>query len=125
MDKKPIIFFFTLLLLALILVVVYQIRMAPGEMQPTGQPAQTQTAGVNPHQQEPGVELYGKYCAGCHGKIGEGTTFNPSLYDKKHSLEEITSIIRSGRNNMPPFPKLSDQQVALIAKFVQSLQSAH
>ncbi len=120
MDNKPVLFFFFLMFIALALIVTYQITTSPVNTTHTHQMVQTQAA-ADPHQADPGLQLYGQNCARCHGPIGEGKDFNPSLYDKNLTLKQIKTIIRTGRGKMPAFSKLTDQEVELIARFVQAL----
>ncbi len=66
-----------------------------------------------------GNKIYDTYCFACHGidRQGVGSAY-PSLLNigAKYSNEEISSIIKNGRNMMPGFNVLTvEEQEALIA----------
>jgi quinoprotein glucose dehydrogenase len=70
-----------------------------------------------------GKQLYQNNCAACHKDNRTGNPPDtPSLVDieKKHSSDEISTIIKSGNGRMPSFTGLSDQEVAAIAGYVLS-----
>lgn len=75
-----------------------------------------------------GGELYRSHCASCHrtdvrgGALGYVGTNAPPLVDKSPAL--IAGAIRWGPGPMPPFPPsvLSDQQVASIVDYIQTVK---
>jgi PQQ-dependent dehydrogenase (methanol/ethanol family) len=76
-----------------------------------------------------GKEIFGKYCAGCHGADAYGTDHAPALAGNRHvrarSIEQLQNLIQHGipASGMPAF-ELSHQQLDDIAAFVHSLNSA-
>lgn len=76
--------------------------------------------------------LFQQNCALCHGENGEGTERNanaPSLRSGKVAAmteAEILDAIESGSPGlMPRFEgKLSDEQIAVLTKYVQGLREA-
>ncbi|MCK6525397.1 cytochrome c [Myxococcota bacterium] len=67
---------------------------------------------------ERGATIYASSCAACHGATGLGTASGPSLADEvaEESDEGLAETIRAGEDGMPPFPNLSEQDLAdLIA----------
>lgn len=72
-----------------------------------------------------GAKLYALHCSACHGNYGRGGVGIPlALEDflKSVSNQYIARSIRFGRPGrvMPPFPRLSDQQVQAITEYVRS-----
>lgn len=68
-----------------------------------------------------GNKLYAINCSACHGRDrkGSGTQF-PSLVDigKRHTIDEIHSILKTGRGRMPSFQSLSDRDRTAITSFL-------
>ncbi len=68
-----------------------------------------------------GEQLYQKNCSSCHGieRNGNPPTF-PSLVfiDKKMSRTEINSLLKTGRNIMPSFAHLSQDERTAISGFL-------
>ena len=65
-------------------------------------------------------------CYECHGRVGQGGAMNgpvPSLAKTKLPYAAFVAQLRNPSNDMPPYPVglLSDQQVADIFAFLQSL----
>ncbi|HEY3920171.1 MAG TPA: cytochrome c [Stellaceae bacterium] len=65
-------------------------------------------------------------CYECHGRVGEGGAMNgpaPILAKSKLPYEAFKAQLRGPANDMPPYPTtlLSDQQVADIFAYLQSL----
>ncbi len=118
MNSKPIIFFISLMALTLVLVVIFQLKTDPFQ----NVPAKTQQEQTVSHQADAAIGLFSDNCARCHGSFGEGKGRNPSLQGNSLSHEEIASIIRSGRGEMPPFHKLSDEQVHILSALVEKMQ---
>jgi mono/diheme cytochrome c family protein len=72
---------------------------------------------------EAGARLYEVRCALCHGENGRGVSSAfPSLSgnDRLDDLTSIVTVLRQGRNGMPPFSDLSAEQIALLATHVRS-----
>ena len=72
-----------------------------------------------------GKTLYGHYCTACHGNAGEGLV-GPALKNEaaKKNPDQVAAFIK---NPIAPMPKLwptplSDQDVADVAKFVETLK---
>src|SRR5690606_33518073 len=72
---------------------------------------------------EQGQTLYESRCAMCHqvDGSGNGSTFpalrdNPNLEDAGY----IVTLVHHGGALMPPFPTLSDDEIAAIASYVRS-----
>lgn len=65
-------------------------------------------------------------CYECHGRVGEGGAMNgpaPILAKTKLPFAAFEAQLRNPANDMPPYPTtlLSDQQVADIFAYLQSL----
>ena len=102
--NKGVIFFFSVIILAAGIIALYQVLRRPSL--PAPEPASQ------------AQHLYQKNCARCHGNNGQGFAMNPSLQNTKLSLEQISGIIKKGSGEMPPFTKLTDQELRLLANFV-------
>jgi mono/diheme cytochrome c family protein len=61
-------------------------------------------------------------CAGCHGGTGEGRGPFPSLH-KGRDAAAFVSVVRSGRNQMPPFDETAAPEARLLRDFA-ALQRA-
>lgn len=82
-----------------------------------------------------GESVYKQQCASCHGVKGQGMQYvAPALKGSKFvasaSLDEIKATIKAGRSAeqkqhpdfpavMPPFPQLSEDDIAAVAEYVQ------
>jgi mono/diheme cytochrome c family protein len=77
----------------------------------------------NPEAAKKGEPLYAQNCAGCHGKDARGaqapglTRMPLVLHDYKG--EKLVSVLKEGRQGMPPFPSLSKDDAFNIAQFLQ------
>jgi len=76
-----------------------------------------------------GAKLYAQHCAACHGNYGRGGVGVPlALEDFLESVSNqyIARTIRLGRPGrvMPPFPRLTDQEVQKITEYVRSFHWA-
>ncbi|AMY12045.1 Selenate reductase subunit gamma precursor [Luteitalea pratensis] len=90
-------------------------------------------------QRESGKQLYGKYCAQCHGDKGDGEGYaTPHLYPRPRNFttgkfkvrttpngalpthQDLVNIIRRGMpyTSMPAWPDLTDQEVANLAYYI-------
>src|SRR4029077_4882426 len=80
--------------------------------------------GVDP------AALWGKHCASCHGKDGNGnTTMGKTLgvkdYTKSQSFSdaEAANVIKNGKGKMKAYKdKLSDADVRALVAWVRSLK---
>jgi len=88
---------------------------------------------------EVGKSLFESQCSGCHGNDRRGGETNPALaanpslvgIEKRSNLNtgvkytEATfkSLITSGRNNMPPFGHLNEEQKTAVASYVLNITS--
>jgi quinoprotein glucose dehydrogenase len=88
---------------------------------------------------EVGKALFESQCSGCHGLDRRGGETNPALaanpslvgIEKRSNLSagvkfdesSFKSLITSGRNNMPPFGHLSEEQKTAIASYVLNIKS--
>jgi mono/diheme cytochrome c family protein len=67
-----------------------------------------------------GQVLYDANCAGCHGASADGGS-GPSLLGE--DLGEFLEVVPNGEGSMPAFPDMSDQDIADIYAFVQTLSN--
>jgi quinoprotein glucose dehydrogenase len=71
-----------------------------------------------------GHAIYNKYCISCHGPElkGNGTAY-PSLVDigKKYSGLQVSQIIANGRNMMPSFKQIPDNEKKALLAFLLKL----
>ena len=67
---------------------------------------------------ETGEEIYSGNCSGCHGANAEGGN-GPELVGV--DLAHFVHVIQDGSGSMPAFPDLTDQDIADIYGYVQSL----
>jgi quinoprotein glucose dehydrogenase len=83
----------------------------------TGAMAENMTAGSSPTR-----TLYLSNCSACHQDNLQGSGDFPSLIGvgTRHTPEEITTIIRTGKGRMPAFSSFSDDQVASLVAFLMS-----
>jgi cytochrome c6 len=71
-------------------------------------------------------QLYSAKCNACHGKDGKGTSVGqkmgaPDLTTLKASEADIAATITNGKGKMTSFKgKLSDEEIAAVAKFVKN-----
>jgi quinoprotein glucose dehydrogenase len=71
-----------------------------------------------------GHNIYNKYCISCHGPElkGNGTAY-PSLVNlnKKYSEQQASQIIANGRNMMPSFKQIPDNEKKSLLAFILKL----
>ncbi|HLA42280.1 MAG TPA: c-type cytochrome, partial [Aggregatilineales bacterium] len=70
-----------------------------------------------------GQELFGKWCAPCHGLQGEGGAIAPPLNDVPAlPTEFIMTRVRGGKNAMPPFPTtdLPDPELLVLIEYART-----
>jgi quinoprotein glucose dehydrogenase len=98
----------------------------------------TSTANVRTNLQV-GKALFDAQCSGCHGldrrggETNKALAANPSLVgiEKRSNLNpgvkydeaSFKSLITTGRNNMPPFGHLAEEQKTAIASYVLNIKS--
>ena len=76
-----------------------------------------------------GLTLYDQTCQACHGPAGQGDR-GPALNTRRfvHGNEDgdLVHTIRAGvpGSQMPPFPRLTDEQVWQLVSYIRSLSSA-
>lgn len=69
-----------------------------------------------------GGKIFTSTCAGCHGANAEGG-FGPKLAGAPivNDAEQFASTVKNGRGGMPPYPQLSDQDLADLRAYLSSL----
>ncbi len=68
-----------------------------------------------------GRQLYVQNCASCHGIERQGTPpVYPSLLNLEKSKEELTEVIKNGRNIMPAFPQFKKEEFVLLVDYLSS-----
>ena len=68
-----------------------------------------------------GSTVYDSACVACHGETGEGGQGGgPALTNTPLSLSQIMLIVNGGRNTMPAFSVLTDQELLDISTFVKN-----
>ncbi|MEO6000056.1 MAG: PQQ-binding-like beta-propeller repeat protein [Chitinophagaceae bacterium] len=98
----------------------------------------TSTANVRTNLQV-GKALFDAQCSSCHGLDRRGRETNPALaanpslvgIEKRSKLNEgvkydeasFKGLITTGRNNMPPFGHLAEEQKTAIASYVLNIKS--
>ncbi len=82
-------------------------------------------AGVDKSLKGIGNQVYNKYCLACHGpeRKGNGEYF-PSLLKigEKYSKEEILSIVKNGKNRMPAFGQIAENEKTALLAFLLDVQ---
>lgn len=80
---------------------------------------------------------FAEECAGCHGRLAEGSARGPALISPAYSRsslddEAFLRAVREGvpargapHQSMPAFPDLSDQRLARMLTFVREIQRAN
>jgi mono/diheme cytochrome c family protein len=73
----------------------------------------------------PGAQIFASAgCGGCHTLKAAGTTgsIGPNLDELRPDAATVAAIVRSGGGTMPSFAgKLSDAQIATVARYVSSV----
>src|SRR5688572_18877776 len=72
----------------------------------------------------PGEEIYTGNCTSCHGYDGKaGLMGSKDLTKSTMDENEMKSIIKNGKGVMTPFGTLlNDEEIAAVAKYVNSLK---
>lgn len=72
------------------------------------------------------ARVYNLYCTGCHGddgKRGEGDMILAN--GQRPDLDEIRSVIESGRKEMPPWKtRLTPDEISAIVEYVRALEAS-
>jgi quinoprotein glucose dehydrogenase len=108
------------------------------QMSDINKPDTTSRATVRTNLQV-GKSLFEAQCAGCHGVDRRGGETNPALAANpsligiekgsnlnrsiKYDEASFKSLITTGRNNMPPFMHLAEEQKTAIASYVLNLKA--
>src|SRR5262245_59439304 len=77
----------------------------------------------DPAAAKKGEPIFLENCAGCHGKEGRGaqapglTRMPLVLHDEKG--EKLAPVLKEGRQGMPSFPNLSQEDVFLISQYLK------
>jgi mono/diheme cytochrome c family protein len=123
-NNRPLVFIGSLLIIALVVIVAFLIQTNPfGDVAPPHR----HEAPQQPQEQPSGMEfgdvmtLYGQACASCHGKFGEGVAGFPSIQNSSLELDEIKTIIREGKGNMPAFNHIEEPMLTRLAEFTKKL----
>lgn len=71
-----------------------------------------------------GAEIYVASCGRCHGADARGAELGTNLTDRPllWRAPEFAQIVRSGRNRMPAYPDLTDEQIAAVLKHLRGSQ---
>ncbi len=82
------------------------------------------SAYVDVAPEQLGFEIYKAECNACHGPDGKmGLSGSKDLALSVLSNEELSSLIRDGKNAMPPFgKKLNDEQITAVSQYVMDLR---
>ncbi|HTF29770.1 MAG TPA: PQQ-binding-like beta-propeller repeat protein [Flavitalea sp.] len=107
-------------------------------MSDVNKPDTSRTAVIRTNLQV-GKALYTAQCSGCHGADRKGGETNPALAANpsligietrsnksagvKYDESSFKSLITTGRNNMPPFGHLGEEQKTALASYVLNLKS--
>jgi len=102
------------------------------------QPDKTDSASAMSNLQA-GKALFESQCSGCHGLDRRGGESNPALaanpslvgIEKRSNMSQggkfdessFKSLITTGRNNMPPFGHLTEEQKTALASYVLNIES--
>jgi mono/diheme cytochrome c family protein len=93
--------------------------------QPQTQPAaaSTEAAGVTDAQRTEAKTIFAAQCSWCHGDYGMKADKGPQLAGTQMTEQQVEERVRGGKPGyMPSFRKfLNDAQIALMAKYIKSL----
>jgi mono/diheme cytochrome c family protein len=86
---------------------------------------QAGSGGVRPPVPKSGEDVYVMVCQGCHmpGGVGaEGAAKYPALASNPRMATSayVISIIEKGRGGMPPFYRMSPEQVAAVTNYLRT-----
>lgn len=83
-------------------------------------------APVDPAAYDEGRQLFGEFCASCHGTDGSGQV-GPALSDGRVAdevggVDDVAAIIKRGKGRMPGLEaRLTEDQITAIAEYVHDL----
>jgi mono/diheme cytochrome c family protein len=68
-----------------------------------------------------GQKVFGNNCTTCHANDGKGSPSGPSLFERVPSLTDtvLVKTLLSGKDQMPSWAQLSDQELAHLRAFLQ------
>jgi cytochrome c oxidase cbb3-type subunit 3 len=86
-----------------------------------GDPIHAASPQASPAPADPGADVFAKRCALCHGAQRQGNppTF-PALsgVTRRMTDDQITALIHTGKNAMPPAPDIKGDDLAALLKFL-------
>lgn len=124
MEKRPVLFIMTLLLVALVVIVVFLVRTDPfGKINPApaNQSLEVPKDDIHAGELAEAMKTFGQTCASCHGNFGQGQAGYPPLQKTTLSEEEIKSIIKNGKGEMPAFNHIKEPLLSKMVKFIKML----
>src|SRR5579862_1836557 len=83
-----------------------------------------QDPGVTPPTDgaaEAGAKIYARRCAVCHGDHREGAQpSSPALVGigSRLTASQVKEIVHNGKNGMPAFPSLKDEDLGTLLRFL-------
>lgn len=88
-------------------------------------PAIANPGGVDEQQKTDAKTIFAAQCSWCHGDYGLKADKGPRLAGTQMSEKQVEERIRNGKPGyMPSFRKfLSDGQIALMARYIKSLEA--
>ena len=68
-----------------------------------------------------GTEIYVASCARCHGADARGAELGTNLTDRPllWRAPDFAQMVRSGRNRMPAYPDLTDEEISALLKHLR------
>lgn len=81
----------------------------------------TPTSGLSANNNLSGIQLFGKYCSGCHGRNRKGTPYGPDLSTRvpNRTPAQLDLFIKKGAEPMPSFAHLPQVQIDAIVSFLK------
>jgi cytochrome c5 len=72
---------------------------------------------------EKGKAIYMQSCTSCHGPAGDAMIGDAkNLRESKMDEVQMRTIIKNGNAGMPPFKDISDEELTLLVRYVQTLK---
>ncbi|WP_051517497.1 c-type cytochrome, partial [Deinococcus phoenicis] len=95
-------------------------------LDPAGREADELITAIRARQNEtdPGLRVYAASCASCHGPVGGGGAFGPSLRVSTLTREALRDIILHGKGAMPAFPDLKAADLNAMLTVLERWQKA-
>ena len=69
---------------------------------------------------ENGKTTYGTNCAACHGADGGGTSLGSNI-KSENNASDLLQVVLEGKDTMRSYADLSDQELADVTAYAQSL----